>query len=61
MVAFFYQWLSLVSMIRYERGIGVAFMAALTEAFRLRLCLKQRTDIVSRAASGVATLRLVAR
>jgi len=61
MVAFFYQWLSLVSMIRYERGIGVAFMAALTEAFRLRLCLKQQTDIVSRAASGVASLRLVGR
>jgi hypothetical protein len=61
MVAFFYQGLSLVSMIRYERGIGVAFMAALTEAFRLRLCLKQRTDIVSRAAWGVAALRLVAR
>jgi hypothetical protein len=62
MVAFFYQWQSrLVSMIRSERGIGVAFMAALSEAFRLRLCLKQRTDIVSRAASGVATLRLVAR
>ena len=60
MVAFFYQGLSLVSTIRSERGIGVAFMAALTEAFRLRLCLK-RTDIVSRAASGVAALRLVAR
>jgi hypothetical protein len=29
MVALFYQWLSLVSMIRSERGIGVAFMAAL--------------------------------
>jgi hypothetical protein len=54
MVAFFYQWLSLVSMIRYERGIGVAFMAALTEAFRLRLCLKQQADIA-------AALRLVAR